>query len=138
MIFLWISIVFSWNFKMIFFFSSLLKYFSQKQVGFYGSLIHATSSAFELFHFYYFMRELHRQIVCDNPLTCRILSFLIPIQPVLFTHRNCLNEVRNFFVLHCLKQENWQIFICMFQWWCEKDKALFTARYLRGVRDQQK
>ena len=81
---------------------------------FYGSLIHVGSSAFELFHFYYFVRELHKQIVCDNPLTCRIVDFLIPIEGVLFNHRRCFDEVSKFFILHCLKEENRQIFFLWF------------------------
>ena len=84
------------------------------------------------------MKELHKQIVCDNPLTCRILNFSVPIEWVLFDHRKCFDEVGNFFVLHCLKEENRQIFFSIVQWSCKKDKEFFTLRYLRSVRDWQR
>ena len=88
--------IFQLEFLNDYIFQQFIKIFQLEKIGFYENLIDATGSAFELFHFFYFVRELHRQIVCDNPLTSRILNFLITIEQVLFDHRKCLVELRNF------------------------------------------
>ena len=83
------------------------------------------------------MRELHRQIVCDNPLTCRILNFLITIEQVLFDHRKCLVELKNF-CKKLLERRKLTDFFSMVQWSWKKDKTFFTVRYLGGIREQQR
>ena len=53
-----------------------------------------------MFEFYYFIKELHEQIVCTNPVVCQLLNFLIPIEKFLYDDEQSFEEVKRFFILH--------------------------------------
>ena len=50
---------------------------------FFNDSNHVASSSSKMFEFYYFVRELHEQIVCATYLTCGIGHFVIPLERVL-------------------------------------------------------
>ena len=51
---------------------------------FSSCLNYVTSGTTQMFQFYYFSKEIHKQIVCTNQLVCPILDFIIPLE------RSCL------------------------------------------------
>ena len=108
-----------------------------KKKQFFSCLKHIGSSALKIFEFYYFVRELHEQIVCANPLICGISIFPIPIERALVDHEKCFEEVREFFQMYCLKQNNRQVFYSMFQWSTKKDQAFSTVCYGSRIRERQ-
>ena len=71
----------------------------EKKKGFYSCLNYVTANAF-MFEFYYFIKELHEQIVCTNPVVCQLLNFLMPIEKFLYDDEQSFEEVKRFFILH--------------------------------------
>ena len=47
---------------------------------FSSCLNYVTSGTTQMFQFYYFSKEIHKQIVCTNQLICPILDFIIPLE----------------------------------------------------------
>ena len=64
-------------------------------MGFYGCLNYVAATAFRIFEFYYFIKELHEEIVCTKP-TC--------LSTFLYDHKKCFEEVKKFFIMHCSKK----------------------------------
>ena len=59
---------------------------------FFNDSNHVASSSSKMFEFYYFVRELHEQIVCATCLTCGIGNFVIPLERVLSDQKKCFKE----------------------------------------------
>ena len=64
-----------------------------------------------MFQSYYFLKELHEQIGCANQLICPTLSFLIPLERVLFDAAKSFNKLKEFFITHCTKKIISEFFI---------------------------
>ena len=76
----------------------------------FASCLHYfTSGTTKLLQFYYFLKELHEQIVCTNQLFYPILNFITPLERVLFDETKSFNELKEFFITHCTK-----IIICKY------------------------
>ena len=60
-----------------------------------------------------------------------MLSFIIPLERVLFDDTKSINELKEFFITHCTKKNNMQIFYSLLQWSTKNDEAFLTVNYLK-------
>ena len=61
---------------------------------FSSCLNYVVSATTQMFQFYYFLKELHEQIVFANQLICPTLNFIIPLEKVLFDETKSFNELK--------------------------------------------
>ena len=98
---------------------------------FASCLSYVASGTTQMFQFYYFLKELHEQIVCTNWLVCPVLNFIIPLERVLFYETKSINELKEFFITHCTKRNNMRVFYSLLQRATKKDEAFLTVNYLK-------
>ena len=65
-------------------------------------------------------------IDCINQAVCKIFNFLLSLERVLFDEKKSFGEKKEFSVVHCIKQENQQVFHSLFKWCTNKDKLFFN------------
>lgn len=83
-------------------------------MGFFNRLQDAFSNLNRMQEFYNFIKEVHEQGVCLTSTSCDVLNFLIPLPEVLFNEKKGFNEVREFFIRHCVKKEKKEFFFHVF------------------------
>lgn len=64
-----------------------------------------------MFELYHFVKELQEHIVCDNPLICKILNFLIPLEEILSDKKNVSQRLVIFSLNVVLKKRINKFFI---------------------------
>lgn len=95
-------------------------------MGFYHDSIDVASSKSKIFDFHYFLKAILEVIDCINQAVCKIFNFLLSLERVLFDEKKSFGEKKEFSVVHCIKQENQQVFNSLFKWCANKDKLFFN------------
>lgn len=66
-----------------------------------------------MFESYYFVKELHEEIVFINPIVCQLSNFLRSIEKDLYDNENFFEEVQKVFFLYCSKKKDILFYVSM-------------------------
>ena len=110
-------------------------FFFREKMRFYHDSVDVTSSKYKTFDFHYFLKAVHEEIDCINQPVCKIFNFRLSLERVHFHEKKSFKEKKEFSVVHCIKQENQQVFHSMFKWSANKDQ-LFLNNF--EVEDKRK
>lgn len=91
-----------------------------------------------MFESYYFVKELHEEIVFINPIVCQLSNFLRSIEKNFYDNKNFFEEVQKVFFLYCSKKNNQRIFYSIFQWFMKRDQVVSLVRQLKKIREHQR